>query len=77
MDMQTALDTLLPRVAVKGNINPTLFLPGREEGLYRACVEAKSIAGKKDGFIMSTGCLVPRDASAESFQIMAEQCSSK
>ncbi len=77
VEMQTALDTLLPRVAVKGNINPTLFLPGREESLRQACVEVKSIAGKKDGFIMSTGCLVPRDASAESFTIMAELCSRK
>ncbi len=72
VDLQRALDILLPHVAVKGNINPTLFLPGQEETLRQACIEAKSIAGNRDGFIMSTGCLVPRDASAGSFQIMAE-----
>ncbi len=72
VDLQTALDTLLPQVAVKGNINPTLFLQGKEETLRQACVEAKNIAGKRNGFIMSTGCLVPRDATIKSFRVMAE-----
>ncbi len=77
VDLQAALDTLLPQVAVKGNVNPTLFLPGREEALRQACAEAKKVAGKRNGFIMSTGCLVPRDAAEGSFQIMAQLCSNK
>ena len=74
VDLSDALDTLLPRVAVKGNINPRLFLRGNASELEYACLEAKNAAVGRTGFIMSTGCLVPRDSTTESFQIMADIC---
>jgi uroporphyrinogen decarboxylase len=75
VDLSTALDILLPEVAVKGNIDPTLFLKGHQESLRGACMQALQSAGDAAGFILSTGCLVPRDAEVESFLTMSELCS--
>jgi uroporphyrinogen decarboxylase len=72
--LKTALELLLPEIAVKGNINPTLFLKGQREPLGNSCRRALEIAGQLDGFILSTGCLVPRDASVDSFDIVSELC---
>jgi len=74
VDLAAALRELLPQVAVKGNINPQLFLPGFGEQLEQSCREARDIGGEKPGFILSTGCLVPRDSSVEAFHIMADIC---
>jgi uroporphyrinogen-III decarboxylase len=74
VDLTRALDVLLPNVAVKGNINPRLFMKGYSEELKDACLQAKTTAAGRNGFIMSTGCLVPRDSEVESFRIMAEVC---
>jgi uroporphyrinogen-III decarboxylase len=74
VDLVSALDTLLPDVAVKGNVNPQLFMEGCSEELENACQEAKAAAADREGFIMSTGCLVPRDSVPESFRIMADIC---
>lgn len=74
VDLKTAIDTLSSNMAVKGNINPLLFLPGNSDELSKACASAKQVAGLTKGFIMSTGCLVPRDTSSESFWIMARAC---
>ena len=74
VDLVSALDILLPDVAVKGNINPRLFMEGFSEELKNACLQAKAAAADRDGFIMSTGCLVPRDSVNESFRIMADIC---
>jgi hypothetical protein len=74
VDLASALETLLPQVAVKGNINPRLFLSGFADELKNSCLDAKTVAADRTGFIMSTGCLVPRDSTTESFHIMAEIC---
>ena len=74
VDLAAAMAQLLPQVAVKGNINPRLFLPGYREQLEQSCREARDIGGQRPGFILSTGCLVPRDSSVESFDIMAHIC---
>jgi uroporphyrinogen decarboxylase len=74
VDLAGALEALLPRVAVKGNINPRLFLNGNSSELKETCMEVKTVAAGKTGFIMSTGCLVPRDSTTESFHIMADIC---
>ena len=74
VDLLQAVDALLPAVAVKGNINPTLFLRGQEKNLHQACMRALQVAGQLEGYILSTGCLVPRDAAVGSFQTMFELC---
>ncbi len=74
VDLAGALETLLPDVAVKGNINPRLFMEDLSEELKDACLQARATAAHRDGFIMSTGCLVPRDSTVESFHIMADIC---
>jgi hypothetical protein len=77
VDLAVALETLLPEVAVKGNINPRLFMEGLSEELKDACLQARTAAAHRNGFIMSTGCLVPRDSTVESFHIMADICGYK
>lgn len=74
VDLAVALDTLLPDVAVKGNIDPRLFMDGFSEQLKAACLQARAVTAYRNGFIMSTGCLVPRDSAVESFHIMADIC---
>jgi hypothetical protein len=74
VDLNTALDTLLPAVAVKGNVNPGLFLNGHQNDLAAACRQAIEAARGRAGYIFSTGCLVPRDSSLEAFQIVADCC---
>jgi hypothetical protein len=74
VDLAGALEKLLPDVAVKGNINPQLFMEGFSGELKDACLEARAAAAHRNGFIMSTGCLVPRDSAVESFHIMADIC---
>ena len=70
-DWPAAVEVLGLDVCLKGNINPTLFLPGREEELAAACAASKRVVVRAEGFILSTGCLVPRDSSREAFNIMA------
>ena len=74
VDLSDAFAMLLPDVAVKGNINPRLFMKGFSEELKQSCLQAKDIAADRIGYIMSTGCLVPRDSATESFHIMADVC---
>ena len=62
-----------PVMALKGNVNPMLFLPNNTGRLAEACEAAKRLAPQR-GFILSTGCLVPRDSAPEAFRIMAEAC---
>jgi uroporphyrinogen-III decarboxylase len=74
VDLVEAFEMLLPDVTVKGNINPRLFMKGYSEELKQSCLQAKDIAQDRIGYIMSTGCLVPRDSVTESFHIMADVC---
>lgn len=74
VDLATAVGVLLPEITIKGNIDPTLFLGGRQDALRKSCRHALMVAGQTDGFILSTGCLVPRDATVESFEIVSEIC---
>ena len=70
-DWSAAVEVLGPRLCLKGNINPTLFLPGNEQELRVASATCKRAVGRTSGFILSTGCLVPRDSSREAFNVMA------
>ena len=74
-DWAAAVATLGPRMCVKGNINPLLFLPDGVERLAAACEETKRPAAALPGFVLSTGCLVPRDSIRRAFEIMAAACS--
>jgi len=73
-DWPAAVSILGPHLCLKGNINPMLFLPGNGKELETACETAKLIAAPARGFILSTGCLVPRDSAREAFSIMAGVC---
>jgi len=74
-DWQAAIEVLGPRMCLKGNINPLLFLPGNADRLAAACQITRHTAARARGFILSTGCLVPRDSAREAFQVMARACS--
>jgi uroporphyrinogen-III decarboxylase len=63
-------------LCVKGNINPMLFLPGKSDELAAACQAACREARRAKGFILSTGCLVPRDSAQEAFMVAARVCGS-
>ncbi|MCX6930052.1 MAG: hypothetical protein NT154_43595 [Verrucomicrobia bacterium] len=70
-DWPAAVRILGPHLCLKGNVNPLLFLPGNGKELRIACETALRTAAPARGFILSTGCLVPRDSGREAFSIMA------
>lgn len=74
VDLGMAMEALLPEVAVKGNINPALFLEGNTSELAEACRQAIRTARRRTGFVPSTGCLVPRDSSVAAFHTFADCC---
>jgi uroporphyrinogen-III decarboxylase len=73
-DWNAAVRTLGPKMCLKGNIDPLLFLPENVGSLGPACETALRGAATAKGFILSTGCLVPRDAARAAFSIMADAC---
>lgn len=73
-DWAAAVAVLGRTMCVKGNVNPLLFLPGNLHLLPEACVEARRAAAGLKGFILSTGCLVPRDSAVEAFEMMRRAC---
>ena len=73
-DWPAAVSILGPHLCLKGNINPLFFLPGKGKELKTACETARRIAAPARSFILSTGCLVPRDSVREAFSIMAGVC---
>jgi uroporphyrinogen decarboxylase len=70
-DWRAAVGTVGQGMCVKGNVNPLLFLPGRSADLAEACIAACRDAQGAHGFILSTGCLVPRDSVREAFDVTA------
>ena len=72
--IEAAFNALGSETSVKGNINPGLFLPGHAAELTEACRTVLERADGHPGFIMSTGCLVPRDSTEEAFHIMRTEC---
>lgn len=77
VDLADAFEALLPNVAVKGNIDPRLFMEGFTDQLKQSCEQARESAADRTGYIMSTGCLVPRDSTTGAFHIMADICGYK
>lgn len=75
--VERAIEHLSPNMSIKGNINPGLFLPNRLEELKDACVTLKGKTKNLPGFIMSTGCLVPRDSDPRAFTIMRDICETR
>ena len=73
-DWAAAVSILGKSMCVKGNVNPLLFLPENVSRLNAACNEACRVAAGLKGFILSTGCLVPRDSGAEAFEVMRQAC---
>ncbi len=70
-DWAAAVSMLGPNMSVKGNVSPLLFLPENVYRLGAACRQTVRAAAGMRGFILSTGCLVPRDATREAFGVMA------
>jgi MtaA/CmuA family methyltransferase len=73
-DWEAAVKVLGPKISLKGNLNPVLFLPTNVERLDSACDAALRTVNGLPGHILSTGCLVPRDSCREAFDIMARYC---
>jgi uroporphyrinogen-III decarboxylase len=73
-DWQSAVRILGPKIALKGNINPILFLRENVNRLASACEATLAAADGVPGHILSTGCLVPRDSCREAFEIAARYC---
>ncbi len=68
------MNALQAILTVEGSIDPTLFLPPNIAGLAGACAHTKRMANPAPGFILSTGCFVPRDAALEAFWVFARPC---
>jgi len=75
-DWPAAVQILGPKMCLKGNLSPMLFLPENRSRLAEACRETRLVAVAAEGFILSTGCLVPRDSCRDAFVTVAEACSS-
>jgi uroporphyrinogen decarboxylase len=73
-DWRSAIEILGPRMCLKGNISPMSFLPENVGRLAAECENAIEMAAPAKGFILSTGCLVPRDSVDDAFAIMARAC---
>ena len=73
-DWEAAVKILGPKISLKGNINPMLFLRENVHQLASACETTLRVANALPGHILSTGCLVPRDSCREAFGIMARCC---
>jgi uroporphyrinogen-III decarboxylase len=73
-DWRAAISILGVRMCLKGNVNPLFFLPSNLHRLPAACLEACRAAAGLKGFILSTGCLVPRDSAAVAFEVMRRAC---
>jgi uroporphyrinogen-III decarboxylase len=73
-DWSAAVSVLGRSMCVKGNVNPLFFLPANLHRLPGACAEARRVAAGLKGFILSTGCLVPRDSAVEAFEVMRQAC---
>ena len=73
-DWGEAVETLGNNICIKGNIDPLLFLSGKSVALVEACKATLRSVGESRSFILSTGCLVPRDATRNAFDIMARVC---
>jgi uroporphyrinogen decarboxylase len=73
-DWPSAVRVLGPKICLKGNINPVLFLPENKEQLAAACETTLREAADLPNFILSTGCLVPRDSCRAAFETMARAC---
>ncbi len=74
-DWAAAVSILGRSMCLKGNVNPLFFLPRNLDRLPAACADARRAAAGLKGFILSTGCLVPRDSAAEAFEVMRQACS--
>jgi uroporphyrinogen decarboxylase len=73
-DWAAAVTILGKSMCVKGNVNPLFFLPDNLPRLPAACGEACRVAAGMRGFILSTGCVVPRDSAVEAFAVMRRAC---
>jgi len=71
VNLHPALRELARHLTIKGNIDPSLFLPGRNPQLRQACEQIRLAVPPDHPFIISTGCLVPRDSSPEAFTRVA------
>lgn len=57
-------------VCLKGNLDPVVLQMEKPEQVKALCRDILSEAGDRGCFILSTGCLVPRDAREENVEAM-------
>lgn len=70
VSMEAAKERVGRRVCLKGNINPISLLRGTPEEVEEECWAAIRAAASEGGFILSTGCQIPRDAPLENVYAM-------
>jgi uroporphyrinogen decarboxylase len=73
-DWAAAVEILGRNMCFKGDVSPLLFLSENLGRLPAARAEAVRVAAGLPGFILSTGCLVPRDSAVEAFAVMRRAC---
>jgi uroporphyrinogen decarboxylase len=72
VDVGFAKEKTLGRVCIWGNVSPVnVLLHGTREDVRRACEDCIQKAGKK-GFVLSSGCEVPRKTPPENLKTMVE-----
>lgn len=64
------LETLGGTVCLKGNLDPVVLQTQEPQVVRALCRDILTAAGEEAGFILSTGCLVPRDAREENVEAM-------
>lgn len=61
------------RAAIEGNVHPTeILLQGTFDEVYTSSLKCIEDAGAKSGFILSSGCEVPRETPSENITAMVK-----
>ncbi len=71
-DIFQAKKTLSGRIALKGNVPPTLLTLGTPEEVDAYCQRLIGEVGRGGGFILSQGCDIPIDAKLENVEAMVQ-----
>jgi uroporphyrinogen decarboxylase len=59
-------------VGIKGNVSPMLLLSGSSEAVRDRCRKAIEVAGRDGGYILGSGCEVPKNTPHRNLDAMAK-----
>ena len=70
LPLEAARDRIADRVSIKGNLNTSILVHGKEAEIYQLSRQAIETMQNKPGFILSSGCALGRDTPPEHVDAM-------